>query len=270
MFPAPSRPTAPMLVTSPRNPLVKDIRRAVASGGLTPDGYCVADGLHLIEEAVRSDRPIKAIVLAESVRAAIDRRFEQIGAQQIRVPDDLFAEIAPTDTPQGVVALVRPAAWDMAHVFRAKPFVLILDGIQEPGNAGAIVRTAEAFGVTGVLFLKGTVSPHNPKALRASAGSLFRVPVVAGVDEDLAIAAIAQRKMDLFAAMPDAEATLLDADLRRPCAFVIGNEGRGVSLRMHGAAVSLRIPTSRVESLNAAVAASIFVYEAWRQRHAGA
>ena len=270
MFPAPPRPANPVLVTSLRNPLVKDIRRAVAAGGLTPDGFCVADGLHLIDEAVRSNCEVKAIVLAESVRSVLDRRFERIGTQQIRVPDDLFAEISSTETPQGVLALVRPPVWELGHVFRAKPFVLVLDGVQEPGNAGAIVRTAEAFGVTGLLFLKGTVSPHNPKALRASAGSLFRVPVVAGVEEELAIAAISQRKMELFAAMPGAEATLLDADLCRPCAFVIGSEGRGVGMRMQSAAISLRIPTVKVESLNAAVAASILVYEAWRQRQAGA
>jgi TrmH family RNA methyltransferase len=147
--------------------------------------------------------------------------------------------------------------------------VLALDGIQEPGNAGAIVRTAEAFGGSGILFLKGAVSPYNPKAIRSSAGSLFRMPLVAGIEEDIAVAAMAQRKIQLFAAMPHAEHTLLDADLRHPCAFVIGSEGRGVSRRMQAAAQPVRISTTRVESLNAGVAAAILVYEAWRQRRTG-
>jgi TrmH family RNA methyltransferase len=142
----------------------------------------------------------------------------------------------------------------------------VLDGVQDPGNAGAILRGAEAFGATGVIFIKGSVNPHNPKAIRASAGSVFRVPLIPALDPDLALAAISQRKIDLYAAMPKAEITLTDTDLKRRCAFIIGSEGRGVSSRLQGSAVNLRIPTAQVESLNASVAAGILLYEAWRQR----
>ena len=143
---------------------------------------------------------------------------------------------------------------------------VVLDGLQDPGNAGSIVRAAEAFGATGVLFTKGTVSPFNPKTLRASAGSLFRVPFVHGLDVTLARAAFQQRQVDVYAAMPHGARPLPQADLRRKCALVIGSEAHGVSEALRCGAVGISIPTMGVESLNAAVAAGILLYEAQRQR----
>jgi RNA methyltransferase, TrmH family len=146
----------------------------------------------------------------------------------------------------------------------------VLDGLQDPGNAGAIVRAAEAFGATGVLFLKGTVSPFNSKTLRASAGSLFRVPFLYGMDSSLARAALQQNKVTLYAAVPAGGETpahsLEQADLAAHCGLIIGNEARGVSSALRSAALDLTIPTVGVESLNAAVAAGIILYEARRQR----
>ena len=101
-----------------------------------------------------------------------------------------------------MIALVRPPAWTLDQLFRGHSLTVILDGLQDPGNAGAILRAAEAFGATGVVFLKGTVSPYNPKCLRASAGSIFRVPLVAALDQQLLLAAAEQRKLELFALMP--------------------------------------------------------------------
>ncbi len=98
------------------------------------------------------------------------------------LPDALLQSISGTETSQGVMALVKPPEWKLEQLFRGRPLVVVLDGLQDPGNAGAIVRAAEAFGATGALFLKGAASPYNPKTLRASAGSLFRVPFLAGVD----------------------------------------------------------------------------------------
>jgi TrmH family RNA methyltransferase len=166
------------------------------------------------------------------------------------------------------MTLARVPEWDLDAVLGGESLVVVLDGIQDPGNAGAILRTAEAFGATGAIYLKGTVSPYNPKAIRASAGSVFRLPMVAGVDADFACAALEQAKLEVFAAMPQAAQRLGELDLRRRCAIVIGSEARGVSPRMQEIARGVRIPTSRVESLNAAMAAGILLYEANRQRQA--
>ena len=146
----------------------------------------------------------------------------------------------------------------------------MLDGLQDPGNAGTIARAAEAFGATGIMFLKGTVSPFNPKALRAAAGSLFRVPFAYGLDSALARAALQQNKLDIYAGVPSSSRLpskpLGEVDFSRRCAIVVGNEARGVSPQLRSTAIDISIPTSGVESLNAAVAAGILLYEARRQR----
>jgi TrmH family RNA methyltransferase len=252
-------------LTSPANPLLKEIRRAIARGTPTRDGFCIAESFHLVAEAVQSGCEIQAVVVAESAyrpSAALH------GLRVIVLKDTLFAGLSSTETTQGILALVRPPAWEIGQLFGKHPLVVVLDGIQDPGNAGAILRAAEAFGATGVVFLKGTVSPHNPKAVRASAGSVFRVPLVAGLDDGAALTAIERHRVDLYAAMAEGEVSVAEADLARNCAFVIGSEGRGVSERLRTGAAGLRIPVSGVESLNAAMAAGILLYEARRQRSA--
>jgi len=256
-------------VTSSANPLIKDVRRAIARGGLTDDGWCVAESFHLLEEALRSERDVPVVIATESVRDTVERHVSGLKASRIVVLSDaLFQTIASTETSQGVMALVRPPEWSINQLFRGHSLVVVLDGVQDPGNAGTIVRAAEAFGATGVMFLKGTVSPNNPKTLRASAGSLFRVPLVTGIEPTLARASLQQHKVDLYAAMPftGAEKMAGDVDFTRRCAIVIGSEGRGVSKELHGIAENIAIPTVAVNSLNAAVAASVILYEARRQR----
>src|SRR5262249_61825713 len=102
---------------------------------------------------------------------------------------------ASREARQGVIALVKPPAWTLDQLMRGRALVVVLDGIQDPGNAGAILRSAEAFGATGVAFLKGTVSPYNPKCLRASAGSVYRLPLAVGVGESLLVAALEQKRV---------------------------------------------------------------------------
>jgi TrmH family RNA methyltransferase len=188
----------------------------------------------------------------------------QVRGDATVLPDALFRTISSTETSQGVVALVRPPEWTIADLFGGCALVVVIDGVQDPGNAGAIVRAAEAFGASGVLFVKGSASPVNPKALRASAGSLFRVPFVWGVAAEDARAACAERCVKMLAAAPSAPAGMIPA--REPCALIIGSEGRGVSAALREGAVPISIPTAGVESLNAAMAAGILLYEIRRQR----
>ena len=167
----------PETITSAANPLLKDVRRAVARGSLTDEGWCIAESFHLLDEALRGPCEIKAVLAAEGARAAVEAHGQRLaGVKVVFVPDALFAGIAATEASQGVMALVRPREWKFQQLLHGKALVVVLDGLQDPGNAGTIVRAAEAFGATGILFLKGTASPHNPKTLRASAGSLFRLP----------------------------------------------------------------------------------------------
>ncbi len=262
-----------MELLSQQNSLLKQIRKAVSRGGLTDDGLALAEGIHLLEEAQAAGCVVEDVVVAESAVSKFDLPEARI------VSDNSFRDLSTTETPQGVLALVRPRTWTLDQlIHQPKPapsrdregvvsnaaLLVILDGVQDPGNAGAIVRAAEAFGASGLVFLKGTVNPYNSKCLRGSAGSVFRMPLVFAISEESCSSALANIKM--YAAMPRAKHSLSDVDLVSPCAIVIGSEGRGVSEGLAAHATGIRIPTSHVESLNAAVAAGVILYEAHRQR----
>jgi TrmH family RNA methyltransferase len=255
-----------MTISSPANPLVKDVRRAIQRGGLTTQGWCVAETFHLLDEALR-DAQVRHVLAAESAHSRVESLLRRYPGVPLAVlPDSLFQTVSATETSQGVVALVEPRQWSLDDLFRGTALVVVLDGLQDPGNAGAIVRAAEAFGATGVLFLKGAVSPHNPKTLRASAGSLFRVPFLHSVEPGV----LQPHNVAIYgavAARPGSPArSLSEVDLARSCALIVGSEARGVSPALRAASIEISIPTLGVESLNAAVAAGILLYEASRQR----
>src|SRR5437870_7073856 len=227
-------------IISAANPLLKDVRRAIARGTLTEQGWCVAETFHLLEEALRSDCEVKVVLAAESVRSAAEAHVRRLNGVKVAIlPDALMASISGTATSQGVMALVQPQEWKLEQLFRGTPLVVVLDGLQDPGNAGAIARAAEAFGATGMIFLKGGVNPYHPKTLRASAGSLVRVPFLHGVDAALTRAALKQNKVEAFSGVPaNAKAparALSFLDLRVRSAFIIGNEARGVSAGLRSA-----------------------------------
>src|SRR5208283_2764026 len=169
------------------------------------------------------------VLAADSAR---DRLPPLAGIKLAILPDALLQKVSGTETSQGVIALVEPPERKLEQLFQGRALVVVLDGLQYPGNAGAIVRAAEAFGATGAMYLKGTASPFNPKTLRASAGSLFRVPFLYGTDPALALAALRENRVTVYAAVPSrpgaAARSLPDVDFAAPCALIVGNEGRGV------------------------------------------
>jgi RNA methyltransferase, TrmH family len=251
----------PQTFVSDKNPFLKQVRRAAAHGALTADGLALAEGPHLLQEAIRSGVEIHTVIAAESEPLpAIE------GARTWRVSNKIFAALASTEKPQGVLALIRPRSWTLDRLLHGTPLLVILDGVQDPGNAGAILRAAEAFSGTGAVFLKGAVSPYNPKCLRASAGSVFRLPLVTGLEAAALLDTLDHARVSLYAADPHAATKLAEANLAAGCALIIGAEGKGVSPALAASAAGLRIPTTSVESLNAAVAAGILLYEASRQR----
>jgi RNA methyltransferase, TrmH family len=255
------------LITSEHNPLLKDVRRAASRNGLTSEGYALAEGFHLLEEALTSRVEIGAVIAAEGVAGAVEAMLSRTPAVRIvSIPEKVFAGLSSTETPKGVLALVRLKEWALEDVKGTCPLIVVLDGVQDPGNAGAVVRSAEAFGATGVVFLKDTVHAHNAKCLRGSAGSIFRVPLVQRAEAYTVAEFLKTNGISLYAAMPRASKSVDQVDLSSACAFVIGGEAHGVSGLMEGAGTSVRIPTTGVESLNAAVAAAVMLYEARRQR----
>jgi TrmH family RNA methyltransferase len=262
------------------NPLVKQLRQAFSRAELTESGDCAIEGLRILEEAIRSGLRFSAVFFRESVEDRAERLLPQIGAQveTLLLPDKLFDSLVPSESPQGMAALVRFREFSLDDVIEKERMqvgpIVVLTGLQDPGNLGTILRSAEAFGSAGVVLGEGTVSPFNSKVVRASAGSVFRLPVIHGHGKS-ATAKLEEVSEKLRAhgvrliATSSHKGTLLDqADLRGPVAIFFGNEGAGLPREVMGRMDEfISIPhTAQVESLNAGVAASIVLYEAARQR----
>jgi RNA methyltransferase, TrmH family len=254
------------------NPLVRELRQGFVRGELTEDGFCAVEGLRIIEEAIRSGLRFRAVFFSQSAGAKAERLLPQIGAnvETLILPEKLFASAVPSETPQGVAALVRlkeASLEDLLEKAKAGPLLAIV-GIQDPGNLGTIFRSAEAFEGAGVLLGEGTVSPFNSKVVRASAGSIFRVPVVrASLAESLP--ELRKHGLRLIATSSHKGTPLYAADLSVRLAFFIGSEGAGIRRDLLAKMDEVvAIPHSpKVESLNAGVAAGIVLYEAARRRN---
>lgn len=270
-------------VTSRQNPLVKELRQAFAQGQAVA-GMCAVEGMRLIEEAIRSRLKLHALFIRESSKPKADRILDQLSkrAEALLLPDSVFDSAVLTEHPQGIAALVKIQEHNLDSALRtSSALVVVAAGIQDPGNLGTLVRSAEAFGANAVVGIEGTVNHWNPKTIRASAGSIFRLAVLRSSAEELIQILRAREIRVLGLVTPHASGSaeendgrstrsplrLQDADLRRSCAFVVGNEGAGVPRElMPNMDQFVAIPQARVESLNAGVAASIALYEAQRQR----
>ncbi len=270
------------------NPLVKRLREAFSRAELTETGDCAIEGLRILEEAIRSGLRFSAVFFRESAQDRAERLLPQIGAQveTLLLPDKLFDSLVPSESPQGVAALVRLKEFSLDDVMEKERLqigpIVVLAGLQDPGNLGTILRSSEAFGSAGVILGEGTVSPFNSKVVRASAGSVFRLPIIHGQSHGQAHAhgkpatakleevceKLKAQGVRLIATSSHKGTPLDQADLKGPTAIFFGNEGSGLSRDLMAKMdESIAIPhTSQVESLNAGVAASIVLYEAARQR----
>jgi|SRR6185312_10784779 len=259
-------------VASRQNTLVKELRRAFSQSEPTSEGGVAIEGTRIIEEAIRSGLKFQAIFFSESGRAHATRLLPQIAShvEGLLLPDDVFSSAVSTETPQGVAALVKlkpSRIEDLLEQVSQELLLVGIAGLQDPGNLGTIIRCAEAFGARAVLLGEKTVSPFNAKAVRASAGSLFREPLIKAPLLET-IVRLKQAGVRVLASSSHKGKPLQDADFTGPAMVVIGNEGAGVPAETLAAADEIiTIPHSpRVESLNAGIAASIVLYEAARQR----
>jgi RNA methyltransferase, TrmH family len=253
------------------NALVKELRQAFSRGELTSAGECAVEGVRVLEEAIRSGLKFHAVFFSESSQGRASKILPQLGShvETLLLPDRLFASVVPSETPQGVAALVQVKKFEGEEILESasdRP-LLVIAGVQDPGNLGTILRSAEAFAAQGVLLGEGTVSAYNSKAVRASAGSVFRV-TTAKIQVSEAIAQIRARGFRLVATSSHKGVTLTGTDLSGKVAIFVGNEGSGLDKKLLAQMDELiTIPHSqRVESLNAGIAASIVLYEAARQR----
>ena len=258
-------------VAGRHNQRLKELRLAFRRAELTAQGECAIEGVKLLEEALRSGQHLESVFFSESARPLAVKLLPQIGArtETLIVPNALFNSSVPSDTPQGVAALVKLAVFSSAQLLDRSsdgPFV-VAAGLQDPGNLGTILRSAEAFGAAGVFLTEGTVSPYNSKVLRGSAGSIFRLPFLQISSAEL-IPLLRARGIRLLATSSHQGTPLPQVLLSLPLAIFIGNEGAGLPGELtRQMDETLAIPqASQVESLNAGVAASIVLYEAARNR----
>src|SRR6266852_812748 len=272
---------APAAITSRDNRWLKEFRLALRGGLPTESGFVGVEGVRLVEEALRSGCAIEAVLFSESGERHHERLAPLIDRPEIAIPilrttDRLF---------EGVAALVKPRAASFDDLLRVSegvcsPLLVVLAGVQDPGNVGTILRTASAFGATGAVTAasgqSGTASPFSPKALRASAGAALHLPVLAGMSLPILLAQLRVANIRTLASCvhesADADKPLLapwEVDWCEPVALLVGNEGAGLPEEVERSAdARIRIPMARgVESLNAAAAAAVLFYEAARQRN---
>jgi RNA methyltransferase, TrmH family len=256
-------------VTGRHNQRLKELRTAFRRATLTPQGECAIEGVKLLEEALRSGIDLDSVFFSESARPLAEKLLPQIGAhtETLVLPNTLFNSIVPSDAPQGVAALVKLRTFSSAAVLdRASSGpIVVAAGLQDPGNLGTILRSAEAFGAAGIFLTEGTVSPYNSKVLRGSAGSIFRLPFLQISSAEL-IPLLRAQGVRLIASSSHHGTPLPQISWTTPLAIFIGNEGAGLPRElMREMNETLVIPqATEVESLNAGVAASIVLYEAAR------
>ena len=256
------------IVQSRQNSRVKELRAALSRSGRSADEFVALEGLHLVAEALRSGLRIATVFVRQGSESLLDPLSLSAETEILALPSDVFDSAVTTESPQGLAALAIPLHCNLEDIFCSVPLVIVTAGLQDPGNMGTLLRSAEAFGATGIIALPGTVSHWNPKALRASSGSAFRLPVFALGPEE-AIAGLRQHRLRLLATTVTGGTSLQTVDLSQPCALLVGNEGSGLPPWLLAEAderITIRCD-GPVESLNAAVAASVLLYEASRQRN---
>ncbi len=255
-------------ITSRHNPLLQEIRKAVSTGRPTTTGLLVAEGPHLVEEVQGSNWTVEQVVVTSKALERFRDLAERTGNSLVVVEEAAFSAAASTETTQGILALVRPPQHTWADLFSPPALLLVLDGVQDPGNAGTALRSADAFGGTGIVLSRTSVKRSNQKFLRATAGSAFRIPTLENVPPEEISRQLVESGITVYALSAQGHIALHEADFSAPCALVVGSEGSGVSPALQRNAAGLRIPAERVESLNAGVACSIALYVAARQRGA--
>jgi TrmH family RNA methyltransferase len=266
-------------ITSRQNPLVKRFRRV--RSGAEPH-LVLLEGVRLVEEALDSGAHFETVAFTSDLEStdrglALKDALQRVPCRGAELNKQVMDFLSDTESPQGIAALIVRPHFTLENVFEREPQLLIIaDGLQDPGNIGAIVRTAEAAGATGLLATTGTVSPYSPKALRASMGSALRLPIATSQAPEGIVKACSESGVTILAsnpARPEAPRSnsviYTDADFRQGVAVVIGSEGGGIPSRsLSDAGQFVHIPMApSVESLNVAASTAILLYEAARQRH---
>lgn len=260
-------------ITSLKNPLIKEVKSLYKKKGRISSKSFIIEGIKTIEEAINNGYDLRKIIYCDRLLKSRDGldffKIIEYMDNLVYVSNNIFKEISDTENPQGILAIAKLEFRNLSELDnKEKPFLLFLDGLQDPGNMGTIIRTADAFNIDGIILTDGCVDPYNPKVVRATMGSIFRLPlyyISNGVDE---LASLKNRGMKIYSTSLEGSLPIYDLDYKSGTILVIGNESKGVSDEIFALSHGLiRIPMpGKAESLNAGVAASIIMYEAIKQR----
>lgn len=252
---------------------LKEIKRLHESKERAEKGLFLIEGIRLMEEAVKEKVLIEQVLytarLEETSRGShLLSSLREIDIQTYQVTEKVMESLSETENPQGILAVARQLKWSLKDIIKSKEPVIIACGLHDPGNLGTIIRTSDAGGCGGVITTQNTVDGYNSKAVRATMGSIFRLPVLKLDDPLDAVSTLKKEGYRIMATTAHAKTSYLDVDYRKPMAFMIGQEASGLPDDiLESADVKVFIPMKEgVESLNAAVSASILIYEALRQR----
>lgn len=259
------------MITSVSNPQVKQVCAYVQKAReRRKAGIFVAEGVKMFEEAPAADIYKVYVTPAFCERHAADavhKKLEQTGFEQ--VSDEVLSKMSDTQTPQGILCLIKMPKYSLKDLLvNQNGIFVVLEDLQDPGNLGTILRTGEGAGIAGVIMTKNTVDIFNPKTIRATMGSIYRVPFVYVQEPEEALSELKAAGISVYAAHLKGEQYYDAFDYTRGCAFLIGNEGNGLKEQTADLADTyVKIPMAgQVESLNAAIATTLFMYEAARQR----
>ncbi|MBI5700613.1 RNA methyltransferase [Candidatus Saganbacteria bacterium] len=228
------------------------------------EGFFVVEGEKSIKEGLDMAKFILYSAEFEILQDAAKRKIKTI-----KVSSEAMKTISTVETPPGIIAAAKIKKWKLSDIITKKdPVILVLVGIQDPGNLGTLIRAVDAANAAGIIVSKGTVDPFNPKVVRGTMGSFFRVPVVRSSDIKSELAFLKNKKFRLVGTSLDSKDAHWDADLKGPIAIIIGNESSGLPEEIIDMCdEKVKIPIlGNAESLNAAMAGTVLIYESLRQR----
>jgi TrmH family RNA methyltransferase len=265
------------MLTSAQNPKVRYFASLKEKKNRRTSGKFIIEGIHLVREALNADLIDKAIY-SESIHKTLEGKnllgkLISSGLPVEEASEKVIRDLSDVETPQGIIASVKPKNSDLGSLFdRPDPMIVAACGIQDPGNLGTIIRTADAVGCSGIILTAGTVDPYNEKVIRASSGSIFHLNIVKIDDIIDMVSALKRRAVRIISTFVGAEKEYFSADLTGPIALIIGSESKGLTAeveRVSDEAVSIPM-LGQAESLNAAVSGAVILYEALRQRRLNA
>lgn len=257
-------------ITSKDNSLIKHIKKLKDKKERDKSGEYIIDGIKLIKEAINEKVKIKQIIICEDGNKTdfIEKNLKYELAKQecIYVPENIFNMISDVENPQGILAVVEKENIEKVIDY-SEDIILALDDIQDPGNLGTILRTADSVGLKQILVSKGTADAFNPKVVRSTMGAIFRVKVIECEELKKTLEEVKKHKYDLLVTELGAEKSIYDIKMNKK-AIVIGNEAKGVSQQIKDiASEKVIIPMlGKTESLNASIAAGVIMYEYVRQK----